>query len=359
MTGVEEIQQAIRRARVAVLLVSPDFIASDFIAENELPPLLAAAKKDGALIIPVIVDHSRFRREPELYRFQALNDPSRPLAALSPHEQSRVLDEVAERIEIALEEGLASRSPQVNEADPKVRSTERVSPATSATQDLVALYVPGEQLLVFPLLKVEVGEQVTLHLVPKSSADAAVLRSLGTPRRDVLGIAFGDTVVEAVLRDVAQRREGGTDLWVLRLDKQDTRGSFISESSFNNYSADQLAEMRVRRILLDEKLPPWVANDHFLDMFVSGSGTGSSRLVVKGSPLPILFEQTPRERFVTTARLVSLLWLHLSGAIAVVERLDLTLQGTELSVDFRGRRPQVYQNQEPMVIEVRGMFELT
>src|SRR5262245_36421660 len=51
----EEIRQALASARVAIILVSAHFRASKFIAEEELPPLLIAAKNKNTLIIPVIV----------------------------------------------------------------------------------------------------------------------------------------------------------------------------------------------------------------------------------------------------------------------------------------------------------------
>src|SRR2546425_10101985 len=42
-----EIKQAIDTAQVAVLLISADFLASDFIAADELPPLLRRAESAG------------------------------------------------------------------------------------------------------------------------------------------------------------------------------------------------------------------------------------------------------------------------------------------------------------------------
>ena len=49
----EEINTAMDESQVAILLISADFLASDFIADNELPPLLAAAESQGAIILPV------------------------------------------------------------------------------------------------------------------------------------------------------------------------------------------------------------------------------------------------------------------------------------------------------------------
>ena len=94
-----EIRTALDTAQVAVLLISANFFASDFIDENELPPLLAAAEAQGVRILPVIISASRFARNPSLTRFHAVNPPDRPLAKMPPAEQEDVLDYVAQIIE--------------------------------------------------------------------------------------------------------------------------------------------------------------------------------------------------------------------------------------------------------------------
>jgi ribosomal protein S18 len=92
-----EIQEAINRAKVAVLLVSPSFLASDFIDQNELPPLLKAAEQEGLIILWVAVSYSLYKHSP-IEQYQAANDPSNPLDTLQPGEINRVLVSVAERI---------------------------------------------------------------------------------------------------------------------------------------------------------------------------------------------------------------------------------------------------------------------
>lgn len=85
-----EIEAALGRAAVAILLVSADFLASDFVAENELPPLLAAAKNDGVEILPVILKPCAFREAEGISIYQAVNDPNKPLIALSEAERETV-----------------------------------------------------------------------------------------------------------------------------------------------------------------------------------------------------------------------------------------------------------------------------
>jgi nucleoside 2-deoxyribosyltransferase len=99
------IEEALSRAAVALLLISADFLASDFIVDNELPPLLRAAEERGTVVLPVILKPSRFIRDPNLGAFQAINDPTRPLISLSTAEQEAIYAVLAERIEAMLNPG--------------------------------------------------------------------------------------------------------------------------------------------------------------------------------------------------------------------------------------------------------------
>src|SRR5947209_1771233 len=85
-----EIEAALGKASVAVLLVTPNFLQSDFINNHELPSLLEGAAMRGVTIFWVAVSASLYKASP-VSEYQAANDPERPLDTLTAAALNRAL----------------------------------------------------------------------------------------------------------------------------------------------------------------------------------------------------------------------------------------------------------------------------
>jgi TIR domain len=107
----QSIKTQLQNAKVAVLLVSPAFLASKYIRNSELPILLMNAMSEGRTVIPIILrsclfvetkfkypDAEHGPQELSLSIFQSANPADRPLNAMEEHEQDAVLLSVAQRV---------------------------------------------------------------------------------------------------------------------------------------------------------------------------------------------------------------------------------------------------------------------
>jgi hypothetical protein len=136
------------------------------------------------------------------------------------------------------------------------------------------------------------------------------------------------------------------------------------EMGTSSYSADDFAEMRARRILLNETLDqtPFAGrsgmDQQFMDLLIRGQSTP---IQVPQSPFPGLYEKLGGDPpfFLAVARLVAVLWLRLSGVVEHIARLEMSLEGRELRVAFEGRRARKYSNVDPPTIRVEGTCRLT
>jgi hypothetical protein len=92
-----QIRVAIAQAKVALLLVTPDFLESPFIKEKELPWIVWAAERQQIDLFWVAVRSADYRQS-ALRAWQAANDPNRPLETLDDDERARTLDSLCEAI---------------------------------------------------------------------------------------------------------------------------------------------------------------------------------------------------------------------------------------------------------------------
>ena len=86
----EEIKQAMSKAKVAILLLSTDFLGSEFIRNEELPELLNAAENEGAVILTVILKPCLFEEFSEINVYQAMNSPSLPVSKMNENEKEEL-----------------------------------------------------------------------------------------------------------------------------------------------------------------------------------------------------------------------------------------------------------------------------
>jgi len=79
---LKEIEDALNNSGIAIFIVSRYFLASEFIMKTEVPTILENVEKKGVVILSLIAGQSPFKKSP-LGRFQAVNEPSKPLKSLS------------------------------------------------------------------------------------------------------------------------------------------------------------------------------------------------------------------------------------------------------------------------------------
>ncbi|MBD2521372.1 COR domain-containing protein [Nostoc sp. FACHB-133] len=96
----DEIEAALATAKVAVLLVSPNFLASKFISQNELPPLLEAAKAEGVKILWIPLRASNYKAT-AIEKYQAAHPTDSPLNTIAGGRRDQAWVDICNEINTA------------------------------------------------------------------------------------------------------------------------------------------------------------------------------------------------------------------------------------------------------------------
>ena len=227
--------------------------------------------------------------------------------------------------------------------------------------------------------------EISLTLCPNSSAQTAFLNGLRKRLRNVpagssidqleaIAFAHQEDAAWVKLREVAQISTACETVWEILLKEETVSSAYKHRTEpviLEQMTLDQVADMRAKRLLLDEKLEDanpsvtqtTVFDQMLLETQIRGelSSQYGNRLQALTSPIPELyrhFRKTP-ERFKEYARLISVLYLKLSGTVEDILQLDVELlNSAALKVKFSGRRPQLDVNKKPVLIEFEGSCPL-
>jgi hypothetical protein len=250
-------------------------------------------------------------------------------------------------------------------------STEEEPSQTLASQPLPQLplallwRVGGTALFVRTERIRTAGKDVSLSIGSASSRAARAIAEL-EKSREPIGLAYNDTALMVRIRALEKIIERGHEVWHLEfeIDEHAMSGSPF-EMNFSSFSAEQIAELRARRLLLNEKLSQSIGmrpNDLTLQLIDNSVAGGSNHgFGITGSPFPGLFEELKEEpsEFLEAARLTAVLLLLLTRTVNHIDRLDLKMHSaTELGVHFKGLRPPRYAGEQPPQIVVEGICNL-
>ena len=220
--------------------------------------------------------------------------------------------------------------------------------------------------------------EISLELLPESPEETAFLRTLrrhinDTFARDAhIALALREDAAWVKPQEIIETASGSQIVWkaIFNKEKHRQNGSPLGDFTFGTISPDKMAEMRAKRILLDEKLealpedfqnrtgPAGLLNEATLEMFVRG-GNGFQ---ISASPIPPLYHFIGKNQgqFEKFARLTSVLYLKLSNTVEEILQFDLKLLNpNQVEVKFKGRRHKRFTNVEPYIFEVNGTCQLS
>jgi hypothetical protein len=255
------------------------------------------------------------------------------------------------------------KKPDARAKQPSSAASRSTTRAISSVNNSGAWVFLNETFFLTKSVVTQADQSVILHISPSDLEQEAVLRGLHPGRfhhKKQIPYAYQNEAAVMQVETVLSESVAGKTVFVVTLKpSQQSQGNISEINFFNGYSADQIAELRARLLLLNEIPGNHSKNDSFLTtQFINGY---NSMWKVEKGIFPDLWVRlkTQPKLFLPQARLAAVYHLKMSHTVEHILELKLgPLKNGVMSVLFRGRRKQFYINQIPAVIEVVGKCAL-
>jgi hypothetical protein len=245
-------------------------------------------------------------------------------------------------------------------ASPKVEDT-AICESSGPWVMVGDLFLPSESVN-------QTGDRILLEVRPRNTEENAAIQRL-RPRHgrgDPVPFAHGDDALVARVAEVTSRSAGGQQVVTIALSPENASfGGHGMEANVQGHSAEEIAEKRAGRLLLNDPPAPGPKTrrdtiESFVEMYIRGS-SGSRYYVDRDvlSEIYAAYKDHP-ELVLPLARLKLLYALRASDCVEEVLELRLgPIQNGRCHVRFRGRRARRYSNVEPHVIAIEGDCRLS
>ena len=129
-----EIERELNQAQVAIMLVSADFLVSNFIRTKEIPVFLRRREQEGMRLIPLVIKPCAWQEVPWLEEIKGGSEDNVALSGLSEHDQDQALADLAREIKTILHSNTTQPSSKTKPSTTK--------PATTSTPTIISDRLP-------------------------------------------------------------------------------------------------------------------------------------------------------------------------------------------------------------------------
>ncbi|MGA8908921.1 MAG: TIR domain-containing protein [Acidobacteriaceae bacterium] len=201
-------------------------------------------------------------------------------------------------------------------------------------------------------------DSATIVVEPDEKSDGPFFDSLRQRPNHVI-VAYSNNAGVGEVASVEHIVMAGKQKWKLDFRRLQTEFSSSMEMGTSGTTAEQFAEMRATRILLDENRHEQTSdyNKIMRESLVQGL---DALLKIEKSPFVPLYRAYGGDptKFLEIAWITAAMQLKIGRCVADLELLSLTLKGVTLAVVCHGKRARKYVNVDPYIIRIEGRLEL-